>query len=632
MRNQNSENPVSKDDDNNDYKNNLIRENISQLDVRRHKRKHNKSRDGCLACKERKIKCDERIPVCFNCERKGMECPYLMMTPYQIHKIQEHQKNEFSKTSNHKNKNKNMNMNINILNKQEENYQYRPSGTVINLNPKISKTNNDIYYHAHEVENALLKCSMENDFIITNSNNLNSPHIPLTTAYNPTGNDGELIKSNNNNNNIPLYSNTRISNKSFTINNDIINKELILTAKKSLVAYSFFINNDFESLLNGSYGKKLDKICLVTFIWILNIGQIFDKLARKSSILFAMDYYKNIILRQKIIPNCSYKAKLSISCVCENESVNSIDSITRILKDIYIPNFHKFGLGFKNIILGCFLILDDCLGYHFKNGLKYDMSFEEGLKSVQLVGIFSTGMYAIIIGKCHEEILMSITNILSIHFLISFKRFLIKSFNLKILEEFQTIIERISPYFTNDVNYANIKIFCKEHSRLLKINFEKYSLLGFNNGYLIRLFNSFKSIIPFDLNNLFNDDDDDDDDYYKNCGELDIIITLVYITLSEILDAIIPAIKNLVSSRFAGPQLNNFEIDNISKIMKIFNKIKDKKLKIISIYLIRTTLFLKCHWRYYKEFLMDLNIDLILDEDNEFSINQRYEILKNMKE
>ncbi|KAF3921018.1 hypothetical protein AA313_de0200248 [Arthrobotrys entomopaga] len=43
----------------------------------RARRFHNKSRDGCKACKERRIKCDEGRPKCANCVRRGDDCDYL---------------------------------------------------------------------------------------------------------------------------------------------------------------------------------------------------------------------------------------------------------------------------------------------------------------------------------------------------------------------------------------------------------------------------------------------------------------------------------------------------------------------------------------------------------------------------
>ena len=36
---------------------------------------HSKSRRGCQTCKKRHIRCDERIPECTNCSRRGLKCP-----------------------------------------------------------------------------------------------------------------------------------------------------------------------------------------------------------------------------------------------------------------------------------------------------------------------------------------------------------------------------------------------------------------------------------------------------------------------------------------------------------------------------------------------------------------------------
>ncbi|KAI1016758.1 hypothetical protein LB504_007140 [Fusarium proliferatum] len=38
------------------------------------RRSHTKSRSGCRECKRRKVKCDERLPSCFNCARRGITC------------------------------------------------------------------------------------------------------------------------------------------------------------------------------------------------------------------------------------------------------------------------------------------------------------------------------------------------------------------------------------------------------------------------------------------------------------------------------------------------------------------------------------------------------------------------------
>lgn len=40
------------------------------------RRRHNKSRAGCLCCKRRHVKCDESRPSCNNCERLRLKCEY----------------------------------------------------------------------------------------------------------------------------------------------------------------------------------------------------------------------------------------------------------------------------------------------------------------------------------------------------------------------------------------------------------------------------------------------------------------------------------------------------------------------------------------------------------------------------
>ncbi|KAK0448336.1 uncharacterized protein EV420DRAFT_854583 [Desarmillaria tabescens] len=40
-------------------------------------RPHNKTRSGCKTCKKRKVKCDEELPMCKNCTRRGAECVWI---------------------------------------------------------------------------------------------------------------------------------------------------------------------------------------------------------------------------------------------------------------------------------------------------------------------------------------------------------------------------------------------------------------------------------------------------------------------------------------------------------------------------------------------------------------------------
>ncbi|KAK0185318.1 hypothetical protein F5146DRAFT_1072383 [Armillaria mellea] len=44
-------------------------------------RPHQKTRTGCKTCKQRKVKCDESLPFCNNCTRRGVECIWDKASP-----------------------------------------------------------------------------------------------------------------------------------------------------------------------------------------------------------------------------------------------------------------------------------------------------------------------------------------------------------------------------------------------------------------------------------------------------------------------------------------------------------------------------------------------------------------------
>ncbi|KAK0445456.1 hypothetical protein EV421DRAFT_2034496 [Armillaria borealis] len=48
-------------------------------------RPRNKTRSGCKTCKQRKVKCDEELPMCKNCTRRGVECVWINDTPQLEH-------------------------------------------------------------------------------------------------------------------------------------------------------------------------------------------------------------------------------------------------------------------------------------------------------------------------------------------------------------------------------------------------------------------------------------------------------------------------------------------------------------------------------------------------------------------
>ncbi|KAJ5326774.1 Zn(II)2Cys6 transcription factor [Penicillium brevicompactum] len=46
------------------------------------RRSHRKSRHGCTACKQRRVKCDEVRPVCSNCKQREEDCNYVSAASY----------------------------------------------------------------------------------------------------------------------------------------------------------------------------------------------------------------------------------------------------------------------------------------------------------------------------------------------------------------------------------------------------------------------------------------------------------------------------------------------------------------------------------------------------------------------
>ncbi|RPA98429.1 hypothetical protein L873DRAFT_1740733 [Choiromyces venosus 120613-1] len=45
------------------------------------KRRHTKSRNGCMTCRRRRVKCDEIRPICTNCTRRELDCVYAAYCP-----------------------------------------------------------------------------------------------------------------------------------------------------------------------------------------------------------------------------------------------------------------------------------------------------------------------------------------------------------------------------------------------------------------------------------------------------------------------------------------------------------------------------------------------------------------------
>lgn len=637
---------------------------ITKQKFKKCKRKHSKSRNGCDNCKKRRIKCDEKLPQCSYCEKKGIQCSYLTLTPFQIYRLKEtKQRNrklelstEFNTEEDHKEsffENLPLNHNIspqattmttkmsNVITDSSSitstnssytnigfSFSYTPNREV-NLNTNSTPSNNAVY-RAHGMEGVLLPPSMCNNIAQPENSSKTYKYVPLSTGDDISSLIPQKITNSPLPNNIAindgsLYSNTKISRRTFFIDHSPIIKKLEYWEIKAQRVLSALHRVDFNEIeqIKREENELLDAILIIDFFQTLSVATLFDTLLRKSVFLFAMDYYKNVLLQQNILPDVIYKSKISISCTCENESVRFIEEITKMIQLQYLPLFNQFSLGSVNILTGALTILDCCLLFHFKNGLKYELSIDEANKAIKLSGIFSTGLYTICMEKSREELLLSGTNILSAHLITNFKRLLAKSYSFEIFHEFRKGLEKLSSRFGNDVNFENLKLFCDQNIELLHLNKTSDSLLEFNNGYLIQILNSYETIFPFDSYNLRPGLEYK----YKN-DELTIIIGLLYYLLGNMIQTIMPCIETIVANP---PAWKVHPFNNTPNMLEYARLIKTKELQLFAIYLVRTVSFLKNHRLYHRQIMHSIALDKLLNENDELSINDRYLRLKSMK-
>lgn len=610
--------------------------NTSIPHVKKPRRKHKNSRNGCLICKQRKIKCDEKLPSCSFCEKRGIQCSYLTMTPFQIHKIEKDRLNR--KKRNEKNKNSfkpnqiqghihdnNLNENCNDYNDSISQNKYNNLHE-INLNNDPSLHTGNSVYKAHEMEDMLLPSSINNT-----TNHLNHDDSRLSVMINNYQREQQQFRTPNNSH-VPLSDNAKISGKIFVVDKKYLS-DIETAANKAEQILEFLHIQDFQSLTKLLRGKNVDAALVVDYYHILSISQIFDNLLRKSFLLYAMDFYKNILLKQQIFSKIFYQVKITISSKCENESAIFIDEITKMIRTEYLPSFHTFSYALVNLFTGSFLILNDCLALHFKNGLKYDLTYDESNRSVKLVGIFLTGLYSITMEKSRQEVLMSGTNFLSAHLISNFKKLLVPNYNIKTFDDFKSMVDKLSLYYVNDVNHENLKSFCEKFSRLLKINRKEKSLLGFNNGFLLRISNSFISIFPFDVFNLTSDSYQEKIKTTLTGKERDlhILTYLCFCSLGYILSSIMPGMENIASTEFASKAWSMFNVSSAENTMKLFKMIENKEMKLIAIYFIRTGTFFKNRRIYYHNYLMQFKINDLLDESSSLTLDERYLTLKKFK-
>ena len=640
----------------------------AKLTFKKLRRKHKNSKNGCADCKARKLKCDEKLPICSFCSKRGIQCSYLTMTPFQIHQIQishyeqskmrKRQTGEFAERD-HEAENDNeadeseeeeeeeeeeedeeeedkISKHIDdsplyaVNNPRKNEYIYAPTRQINLRNDQLLNYNahRNIVYQAHELEGIVLPPSIGVEIPYNESINIGN-YIPLTTFK--SNEQLEIINDFEMNFSIPLGGTSRVVNKTFNINRnkeiEILNEEY----EKLELINDCILKGDLTRLALKYNRKDVYQFIIGSRIQIMAILQIFCKLLRNSIKLLSIDYFKNIIMKQDILPLVKYKEKISISSALENSSVVLIDLITRIIKEEYLPEYDDFLEARLSLLSSSFFVLNLCLAFHFKNGLKFNINYDEGKKNVKLIGIFSTGMYSVIMDKTKTDLRLSGSNVLSKFLTLDFKYLLLRNYNHDNLDEIKRMLERLNSKYLNNVDYENLKIFLHKHCKLIRDNYRNDTIMNYDVGYMLRILNEFQSIIPRDICNL---------NYEVHDGRLNdekIVIYLFYVVTSEILQVTIPSINAFSSNGFYG---NGWFMFNFNRegLMKTFKKIQNREFQIIGLTLVRICAFFSNRTEIVQRYLKSMTLESIFGngdgsgEEEEVNVEEKYHALRKARD
>lgn len=568
------------------------------------RRRHLNSKNGCLECKKRKIKCDESLPECSSCLKRGIKCSFLTKTPFQIYKM-EQAKNLIKQFQ------------TSTTSSIEVSIAPSPASTSVSDNENLT-TGNSEFIKSQDSEISQMFFNLEAVTPNMNQTICETSAIVLST-------DEAQIEFHNESS-IPLFVNTKKSEKVFKTNNKKVMLSLDDFQKRIEFLVKLTTHKEYKKLKEIFKDKNIDAVLQEVFFQFLSLASIFDKLLMKAFLLFANDYYKNIILMQNCFSSVNYKVKLALSGQFEEVSSALMNAVVCTIKYEYLPFFNTFSDGTVDIFTGSLMLLDKCLPYHFKKGSSYELTIDESNRAVNLCGIFSTGLYAVIMEKSKDRLVMSATNIISSHIVNSFKRLFIKPYPFDVFYEFKRIVTKIKRKTFNNISCENLELFCCKVIQLTPTNLEEHSLLGFNAGYAITLLNSLQSIIPFDICNLKAK-------YINlfNQNEFDITVYLCYYTLGHMLNSMLPGLGNITSNGFVDAGFKIFEIDNIKSMIKVIQSIQSKEAKLFAIYLLRTATYFKNRKLYYQNYLAKYNLDKLLDTNSISTPKERYERLNIFK-
>lgn len=629
--------------------------NSSIIAQRRVRRKHKNSKNGCGNCKMRKIKCDEGLPSCINCDRKELDCPYLTMTPFQIHMIMTAHNEEtgeskllFSDLGNTYSEYPsrhpiNLQRNTSIISPTDliadtVSPLKTDETSVSELNAQLGSTAlNESVYQATDLEHILLKHEKGlADTCVDPSSS--SEYIPIKSNFatiDNTNGDSLLDDFNFDQHQLNIDNSGALSSKSETVFKSFkVNRKLEYSIgtpvfEKMTDVLTAVHTMDFPKLFMKYGVLDLDSELQKNFFRMLIMCAPFSKLTSKSLLLYSTDFLKNTIIRQPILSRDKFNIKMGISCSCENYSVHEIGVITNVINYEYLANYHLFDVSVMEILMGCFVVLNYCLVYHFKSGVSTELSVQEGKNCVSKFGIFNAGLFSIAMDRNEFVQNMVGVDILSKHLIWNLKTMLKPSLRYELIDDLKKKVERLSTKIQSDsqyyTHYENLKLFLEKHAPLIKEHTShSQTFLGVreDNGYVIRLMNEFYQVIPFDLSNLIPG---------PLISDEMIIIYLSFITTANLLSNILPGALAFATNDFSGRGWHICLFMKTEVLMLLFKQIANDDFKELAIYLIRIITILKRREEEYTKFFTLNSFEELTSPDLGIDTFERCRRLKDIK-
>lgn len=670
-------------------------------ETKKKRRPHKNSKLGCSNCKSRQIKCDETLPICHNCQRRGDSCSYLFLTyeEYQYliglksstgnedptkpsqHEPQaqtnpcpnqesatikterpivpitstklSRQNPKFNGSFDHEDglsigedgSNLFSEITPQLISKiynieyRADDFTYRPIEPGVkpacrkgsNPCPKAHKPENTLSYYEEYIpsdipkipleENCLESCvpSAEAEFVdfdtdyfatvasesltpeetatvkgVQNANDVGSTNVDKYGApfETPSPSDDSSLLEDPNIGTGHLEG-ARQVNKTLTLYRESEFKWFGPFLNTLMITFYHYARQTLPELFKTIGCFDIDAFFEKVYRVQLNVMLLFSPITQKSMLLFVFDVVKNILFKQKaILPILNEEMRINVSNVCEDISSKKLSDLTSLLQNQYLCNYNQHTKRQREILLSGFITLAACTSYHYNLGYKQSLNAELREKCIKYVDTFSTGMFSITLNenaKAKAEQIDLIGNY-SKHILNHTKFTIVQNYNSEILLEIftnlkQLKLDRIENFKTKrwSSNYINLLHFLEKHIHFFKVFREDNCLLGFDNGYVIKMINEWYQIFPYDLVNIM---------YTVSSNEDIEISKLIYLTFQALryyLEAIVPGVRSLVRNSLVGSEKLGY--DETSKMMNIYRSLAKKNNKIYAIYCIRVMTF-----------------------------------------